>query len=501
VAKPVEISDDSMQQQRYRYIFDSAETAIMVIDAELKISLVNALFEAHTGYSRDDVEGKKSWTEFVVDEDLDRIKKYHSLRRIDPLAVPVGYEFKFKDNWGNIKNAFASVSMIPGTKMSITSLINVTDTKNSDADTGELTDDESTESISSKEIAMVLERNVKFIFTDARLTKLIEDISSKRQAMSVIAFFPRAFAERIIDAIEEVINKRRSIRFDSTLYMGGRNMEVQLQVVPIFKTRGNIEMLLITLNDITYIKRAKQSHMQELALEDVNLMRNEFMASMSHELRTPLNNIIGYTEMILDQIYGKINDKQSQQLVYIHSSGLILLELINDFLDLSLIEMDELNPVLESFTLDEAVADVISICDPMANSMRHRLKLNIEPGIRVWSDLMLVKQCLYNLVMNAIRFSPSGLNIIINVNIVDDMAILSVRDKGIIIHPDAGDLIFQPFYHINDVKSGDLGTTGLGLTITQKLVEMMDGRVWMESYGDEGSEFFFSLPINSPSES
>jgi len=353
VAEPEDILDDSWQKERYRYIFDSTEIPIMIINEDMKISLFNALFEAHTGYSRDDVEGKKSWAEFVVDEDLDR-------RRIDPGAVPNGYEFQFKDNWGNVKNAFASVSLIPGTKMNITSLFNITDAKHIEEVSVEPDGDDTIDEDRSKDIAMVLDKNVRFIFTDALLTKLIEDASLEQQERSVIAFFPRPFSENILDSITRVHEQRQSIKYDSALYMGGRNMEVE------------------------------QSHLQDLALSDVNMLRNEFMTSMSHELRTPLNNIIGYTEMLLDKIYGDLNEKQSQQLVYVHSSGLILLELINDFLDLSLIEMGELSPVLELFTLDETAEDIKNICEPMANSMRHRIKLSVEPGVRVWADQLIL---------------------------------------------------------------------------------------------------------------
>lgn len=500
MAEPDEILDDSWQKERYRYIFDSTEIPIMIVNEDMKISLINALFEAHTGYSRDDIEGKKSWAEFVVDEDLDRIKKYHSLRRIDPGAVPTGYELQFEDNWGNIKNAFASVSLIPGTKMSITSFFNITDAKHLEEVSVEPDDKDSIEEDRSKDIAMILDKNVRFIFTDALLTKLIEEASMEQQERSVIAFFPRAFSENILDSITRVHEQKQSIKYDSALYLGGRNMEVQVQTIPVFDAKREVSMMLITINDITHLKRAEQSHLQNLALSDVNMLRNEFMTSMSHELRTPLNNIIGYTEMLLDQIYGDINEKQSQQLIYIHSSGLILLELINDFLDLSLIEMGELSPVMELFSLDETIEDIKTICEPIANSMRHRIKASVEPGVRVWADQMLVKQCLYNLVMNAIRFSPSGGRININVNMVDDMAVLSVKDTGISVLPENRETVFQPFFHIKTATSSDLGTTGLGLTITQKLVEMMDGRVWMESDEKEGSEFFFSLPINSPPE-
>jgi len=499
VTEPVDTSDLAWQKTRYRNVFDSIHNASLIVEDDMTISLVNAMFEVVTGYGKGEIEGKKRWTDLVVKNDLERLEKYHNLRRVDPGIAPDGYELQFKDKNGAIKSAFVSVSMIPGTKKDISSIFNVTEID----DMGEQMEgpnaDDSDVAIESKGVTLVPDWNVRFIFTSSKLIKLVEEACSKRTERSVITFFPRTFSEKINDTISRVYEEHKSSKYDSPLHMGGRNMEVQVHVVPILDKKGAVDVVLVTMNDVTFRKRAERTQLEDLALGDLNIIRNEFITNLSHELRTPLNNIIGYSEMLLDQSHGKVNKRQTQQLISIHTSGMTLLELINDFLDLSLIEMDEIKPVSESFTLYDVVKDIFSICEPLAKSGHLTVKIDVDDGIIVWADQTLVKQCLYNLLMNAIKFTPSGGRITIKAAEKDGNVTVSVKDDGMGIPIEKHGSIFQPFLRMKIPQTGEVGNTGFGLTITQKLVELMDGTAWLESTDAKEKGFYFTLPAKPPS--
>jgi len=464
-----------------RMVMDAASRAMAFIADDTVICQVNSEFERLTGYAREELEGRKSWTELVDEEDVERLKRYHELRRIDPQAAPAAYEFNLRDRAGRLKNAFAAVSMVPATGISIASIRQTQEFKPADG----------------RENAVPQSR-FKMVLTNARLARLVEDRWDDLGDRPVISLFPQSFSESVLGSVAQVYRKRQPVKFESTVYLGGRNLDVMVVAVPLYGREEDVTSALVTVTDVTDLKRAERLLLDRLTTKDLTLMRSEFVSTMSHELRTPLNNIIGYTELLMDQFYGKVNEKQLRQLENIHTSGIELMELINDVLDFSLLEMGELEQVVESFRLDDVIDDVYSICEPMASGMRQSIELDVKPGLVAWADPLLVKQCLYNLLSNAIRRTPRGGIIRLSARNAREMVAVSVKDAGRGIPKDQLDAMFQPFYRADASSNGVTGSTGLRLTITRRLVEMMGGKVWAESEEGKGSEFHFTLPIKPP---
>ena len=234
-------------------------------------------------------------------------------------------------------------------------------------------------------------------------------------------------------------------------------------------------------------------------LEVANRHKSEFLANMSHELRTPLNAIIGFSEVLLQQIFGDVNAKQTEYLGDVLSSGKHLLSLINDILDLSKIEAGRMELELSTFSLANAIESGLVIVRERAARHGIRLSSTIAPALPdIEADERKVKQILYNLLSNAVKFTPDGGTIEVSAAREGALVRVSVRDTGIGIAPDDQARVFEEFRQVGRERSRE--GTGLGLTLTRRFVELHGGRMSLESAPEEGSTFAFTLPIARPKE-
>jgi len=232
-------------------------------------------------------------------------------------------------------------------------------------------------------------------------------------------------------------------------------------------------------------------------IEAANRHKSEFLANVSHELRTPLNAIIGFSEVLLEKLFGELNDKQNEYVDDILSSGRHLLSLINDILDLSKIEAGRMELELTRFDLPSALENALTLVRERA--ARHGLKLEsaIDRQLgEITGDERKFKQVLLNLLSNAVKFTPEGGKIRVSASLSDGFVIVSVADSGIGIAPEDHEKIFEEFRQVGSNYAQKREGTGLGLTLTRKFVEMHGGKIWVESELGKGSTFTFSLPIN-----
>jgi GAF domain-containing protein len=241
--------------------------------------------------------------------------------------------------------------------------------------------------------------------------------------------------------------------------------------------------------------------LEERAIElmQANRLKSEFLARVSHELRTPMNSINGYSEMLLRQTYGALNEKQSDRLERILRNGRNLLALIDDLLDLSRIDSGRMELHLESVDVCEEVNAAIYNLESQATA--RGLYLRYEPAEnlpRVYADATRLRQIIVNLLGNAIKFTKQG-GVFVRSQLTYEgeraFILTTVRDTGIGIRPEDQAIIFDEFRQADGSITREYGGTGLGLAITRKLVEMMGGRIWVESEVGVGSAFSFTLPV------
>ena len=231
-------------------------------------------------------------------------------------------------------------------------------------------------------------------------------------------------------------------------------------------------------------------------LEIASQHKSQFLANMSHELRTPLNAILGYTELILDGIYGVMPEKATGVLERVQSNGKHLLGLINDVLDLSKIEAGQLTLTLTDYSIKDVVHSVFSAVESLATAKQLALKIEVPPNLPpAHGDERRLAQVLLNLVGNAIKFTDAG-EIAIKASASNGSYTLSVRDTGPGISEADRSKIFEEFQQADSSATKKKGGTGLGLSISKRIVEMHGGRIWVDSNLGEGSVFSFTVPVS-----
>ena len=231
-------------------------------------------------------------------------------------------------------------------------------------------------------------------------------------------------------------------------------------------------------------------------LQVANQHKSEFLANMSHELRTPLNAIIGFSEVLLERLFGELNDKQDDYLKDIHSSGRHLLNLINDILDLSKVEAGRMELEPSTFDVVSAISNAMTLIRERAQTHGIALKQNVQRELGdITADERKFKQILLNLLSNAVKFTPDGGRIDVTANRRDNEIVVAVRDTGVGIALEDQATVFEAFRQVGNQYTAKQEGTGLGLALTRKFVELHGGRIDVESEPGKGSTFTFTIPV------
>jgi len=244
-------------------------------------------------------------------------------------------------------------------------------------------------------------------------------------------------------------------------------------------------------------QRAAAQELQILneRLTEASKAKSEFLANMSHELRTPMNAILGFLEMLLDEIYGEVPPHLREPLIDVQVNGKHLLNLINDVLDLSKIEAGRMELVLGEYSVQDVVETVRTSLQSLALEKGLGFVAAAEDDIPLaFGDGRRITQCLMNLVGNALKFCKRG-RVAVWVERQGDDLLYHVSDTGIGIPREELKNIFTEFQQVDTAITREFSGTGLGLNITKKFVEMHGGRIWVESELGKGSTFFFSIPL------
>ena len=261
----------------------------------------------------------------------------------------------------------------------------------------------------------------------------------------------------------------------------------------------NLQLKALEANVIEKTKAYETIKIQNEKIQEANKAKNEFLANISHELRTPLNSIIGFSEVLKEKIFGDLNEKQLEYIKDIYISGVHLLGMINEILDISKLESKAMTVNYIDFLLYKAVEEVLNIIKPLADKKSISLERELDTSIEIQADYQKIQQILYNLLSNAIKFTSENGKIKVKIEKKDQNILIKISDNGIGIDQKYHGKIFAKFVQLDSSYTKKESSTGLGLTITKELVLMHNGNIYLESKVNQGTTFIVEIPSNKRS--
>ena len=329
----------------------------------------------------------------------------------------------------------------------------------------------------------------------------LADISVRDEGIQSVVAVPLRSSGRVIGTLFVASHDLHHFSSEdiSLLNTIGEGLGPALKNAELYEALRGKNRQLDTQNK-ALVKQQQELVEKTKEVEAASRFKSEFLARMSHELRTPLNVIIGFSELMLDEVPGPVNKEQRQCLDDILADGRHLLGLINEVLDLSKIESGKMELSRTVIALTDVIKSLRNTMIPILALRKQSLDVIVEEGLpHLYADELRIKQVLLNLVSNSAKFTPDGGRLKVEAVKKGDWCQVSVIDNGIGIKKEEQKRIFEPFCQLDNPLNKEKGGTGLGLAVVKQIIETHGGRVWVESEYGKGSRFIFTLPLAAAS--
>jgi PAS domain S-box-containing protein len=486
-------------EEKFRAVVDHSPTAIVLKDADGCFLIVNKLWETWFNQGGGETIGR-TVHDFFPRQGADAITA-HDHRVLESLT-PEEQEYELNQPGKPIRIVLSQKFPImdaDGQPLGIASIVTDLTERKQAEDTLRESEERFRAVVDHSPVSIVLKDLEGRYLIANRLWKSWFNISGDEYLnKTIFDFVPREFAEPIDAhdrlALESSVTREQEFR---TPYPDGITRDILSQKFPIMGADGTCVSIGIILTDITERKRAEAALRQaKETAEYANRAKTEFLANMSHELRTPLNSIIGFSDLIKDGVFGPVGSPKYEEYAEdINKSGIHLLELIGDILDISKIEIGELDMSEDEMDIGETVKSCLTML--RERSLRAKVPLTSDiPGDlpRLHADPRRVKQILLNLLTNAIKFTPPEGNVVLEAGLDGGGIAIEIRDTGVGIAPEKIPQVLEPFGQGGDVLTRSHEETGLGLSLAKSLTEMHGGTLSIDSKLGKGTTVTIRFP-------
>jgi PAS domain S-box-containing protein len=487
-------SDEALRESedKYRTLFETTGTATIIIEDDTTISLANKEFENLSGYAKEEIEGKKSWTDFVADKNtLLRMKAYHYVRRIDPVAAPRNYEYKFIDRYGTVKNIFTTFAVIPGTDKSVGSFLDITELKQAEGAIRE-SEQRFRDLVQNSLTGISIVQDDRVVYQNPEQERLFGPLPRKFILADFDIIHPEDL-EKVKKFYQGVTSGQfHTLDLDFRSYPPnpeGKKLDmkwVYCRVSPI-EYQGR-DAILINMMDMTNAKELE--HL--LRIQDKMSSLGRVAAGIAHEIRNPLSGINIYLDT-LEKIY---DDPESLEkvkgiLTNLHSASAKIESVIRRVMDFS----KPSEPKLALTDINQPIEDAIGLSLVTLRKSGIRLEKNLSGGLQpLYADPNLIEEVILNLITNAAEAMKNmdGEKKIEVASFVENRRIiLKVSDSGPGVPSALKDKIFDPFY---TTKSE---STGIGLSLSHRIITDHGGSLEISRNKWGGAEFVIKMPIKN----
>jgi len=491
-----------VNEETYRTIFENTGTANILIEEDTVISLANKEFEYLSGYAKYEIEGKKKWTEFIIQEDLDRMLAHIRIRQNNRESMLNHYELQFIDKSHTIYNIYFTIELIQGTKRSIASLLDITERKHAEE---ALRESEERYRTLFENAQIGIYRTTpegRILAANPALIHMLGYTSFNELAMRNLeqegfkSDTTRSHFKKQIESESEIRSFENTwTKCDNTVILVSENARA------IRNAKGNILYYEGTIEDITERKKAEEKIRQlnedleqrvldrTAELEIANKELESFAYSVSHDLRAPLRGIDGWSLALQEDFDKQLNEQARQDLNLIRTETQRMGQLIDDLLKLSRVNRTEMEPTSVDLT---ALAHSIENRMQKMNADR-KIIFMIQDGLSGWGDTNLLDIVLTNLFDNACKFTgPRAIaRIEFGKTDMNGKQAFFIRDNGVGFDMQYTQNLFGAFQRMH--KLSEFRGTGIGLATVQRIIHRHGGRIWADAHVDSGATFYFTL--------
>ncbi len=489
-------------QNRLRILFDYAPDGYFLVDCAGTLLESNKALERILGYKNEELKGKNvNELPIFSSTFLPTIKILFSHEQFETDSEIIELLANRKDGGQVMLELRTHAVTIKGRRMMLGSVRDISARKEAEMQIRYQQNLLSQVFASTPNSLVMKDSNFKYKFVNQAFCDYVGKKEKEVLGKTDFELFPRKEAEYYRQGDLQVLTSKKPLFQRESVTRDGRLLHFSVSKMPILDNRGDPLGLVVSLNDVTeLLLSAEELRKAKREAEAANKTKSEFLANISHELRTPLTAIIGFSEIIEKGLAGKITEKQERYVAAIKESGKHLLELINDILDISKIEFGAMRLDLSEVNVRDLIDRSFLMTKTKAEKRNVRINVNVPKKIsalRVKADERKLKQILFNLLSNAVKFTPKSGEITVGAEVKEQNLVLYVRDTGIGIAKQEQAKIFNEFYQVKQSIKNQRSGTGLGLSLTKRLVELHGGSIRVRSQGlGKGSRFTCVLPVD-----